>query len=93
MPNANPFSLCLAWPWALEDRCCFILLQVVLPKEATTVEQCYVELAKQVRDKLASLDPYFVKLADAMVTWIDCWQEHSKSSALANGPSKPGKAK
>ncbi len=24
---------------------------------------------------LGPIDPYFVKLADAMVAWIDCWQK------------------
>jgi len=48
-------------------------VQVTLPKEAVTVEQCYLELAKQVKDKLSGLDPYFSKLAEAMVTWIECW--------------------
>ena len=28
----------------------------------------------QVRVGLAHLDPYFVKLADGMVAWIECWQ-------------------
>ena len=74
--------------------CASFLVQVTLPKEATTVEQCYLELAKQVREKLSSLDPYFAKLADAMVTWIECWTElNSKAgSALANGAG-PSKAK
>ncbi|KAH9300148.1 hypothetical protein KI387_011731, partial [Taxus chinensis] len=39
---------------------------VKLPRDATTVEQCYLELAKQVKDKLSLIDPYFNKLADAM---------------------------
>lgn len=60
-------------------------LQVVLPKEAVTVEQCYLELAKQVKEKLSSLDPYFAKLADAMVTWIECWGEVN-GTPTANGP-------
>uniref|UniRef100_A0A7I4EKE1 UDP-arabinopyranose mutase n=2 Tax=Physcomitrium patens TaxID=3218 RepID=A0A7I4EKE1_PHYPA len=51
--------------------------QVVLPKEAVTVEQCYIELAKQVGEKLKGLDPYFTKLAEAMVTWIEAWSELS----------------
>lgn len=46
-----------------------------LPKECTTVQQCYVELSKHVKDKLGKIDPYFVKLADAMVTWIEAWDE------------------
>ncbi|WZZ91191.1 hypothetical protein YC2023_119770 [Brassica napus] len=41
----------------------------------TTVQQCYIELSKMVKEKLSSLDPYFDKLADAMVTWIEAWDE------------------
>ncbi|KAB5538439.1 hypothetical protein DKX38_015972 [Salix brachista] len=47
----------------------------VLPKECVTVQQCYIELAKQVKEKLGKIDPYFIKLADAMVTWIEAWDE------------------
>lgn len=32
-------------------------------------------MAKQVNEKLGKIDPYFVKLADAMVTWIEAWDE------------------
>lgn len=59
---------------------------VVLPKEATTVQKCYIELAKQVKEKLTKIDPYFDKLADAMVTWIEAWDELNPAGAsLANG--------
>ncbi|CAI5961894.1 unnamed protein product [Closterium sp. NIES-65] len=63
--------------------------QVKLSKEATTVEQCYLELAKQVKDKLSSLDPYFSKLGDAMVTWIEAWTElNAKAPASSVSPAK-----
>ncbi|KAH1200160.1 UDP-arabinopyranose mutase 1 [Glycine max] len=59
---------------------------VVLPKEATTVQKCYIELAKQVKEKLTKVDPYFDKLADAMVTWIEAWDELNPAGAsVANG--------
>ena len=29
----------------------------------------------QVGEKLNGIDPYFTKLAEAMVTWIDAWTE------------------
>jgi hypothetical protein len=29
----------------------------------------------QVKASLGPIDPYFTKLADAMVAWIDCWQK------------------
>nr|DAD42903.1 TPA_asm: hypothetical protein HUJ06_001133 [Nelumbo nucifera] len=57
-------------------------------KECTTVQMCYVELSKQVKAKLAELDPYFAKLADAMVTWIEAWDElipPAKAAQLPNG--------
>lgn len=57
---------------------------VKLPKECTTVQQCYLELAKQVKAKLSEVDPYFTKLADAMVTWIEAWDELNP-----NGPGAP----
>ncbi|KAF2597495.1 hypothetical protein F2Q68_00007371 [Brassica cretica] len=57
-----------------------------LSKEATTVQQCYIELSKMVKEKLSSLDPYFDKLADAMVTWIEAWDElNPPAAAAANG--------
>lgn len=37
--------------------------------------ECYLELADKVRTGLAHIDPYFQKLADAMVAWIYCWQK------------------
>ncbi|CAH2054472.1 unnamed protein product, partial [Thlaspi arvense] len=48
---------------------------VTLPKECTSVQQCYIEMAKLVREKLGKVDPYFIKLADGMVTWIEAWEE------------------
>lgn len=26
-------------------------------------------------EKLGKVDPYFIKLADGMVTWIEAWEE------------------
>jgi reversibly glycosylated polypeptide/UDP-arabinopyranose mutase len=64
----------------------------VLPKECVTVQQCYIELAKQVKEKLGKVDPYFIKLADAMVTWIEAWDglnsSEEKSSKQPNGTAK-----
>lgn len=63
-----------------------------LPKDCTTVQKCYIELSKQVKDKLSKVDPYFDKLADAMVTWIEAWDElNPPAGAAAKAPS--GKAK
>ncbi|TQD83302.1 hypothetical protein C1H46_031159 [Malus baccata] len=63
----------------------------VLPKDCTTVQACYIELSKQVKENLSKVDPYFDKLADAMVTWIEAWDElnpNGPGSKLANGKSK-----
>ncbi|KAA3475769.1 alpha-1,4-glucan-protein synthase [UDP-forming] 2-like [Gossypium australe] len=66
---------------------------VTLPKDCTSVQKCYIEIANQVKAKLGKVDDYFNKLADAMVTWIEAWDElnpsgASKSSDLPNGASK-----
>lgn len=53
---------------------------VSLPKECVTVQQCYLELAKLVKEKLSAIDPYFTTLADAMVTWIEAWDELNPSA-------------
>ncbi|KAG1368669.1 UDP-arabinopyranose mutase 1 [Cocos nucifera] len=63
----------------------------VLSKDCTTVQKCYIELSKQVREKLGKIDPYFNKLADAMVTWIEAWDELNHSGAAAEKPNGPAK--
>ncbi|MCD9640743.1 putative UDP-arabinopyranose mutase 1 [Datura stramonium] len=63
---------------------------VALPKDCTSVQKCYLELSKQVKAKLGKVDDYFNKLADAMITWIEAWDELNPSAAakLPNGSSK-----
>ncbi|KAL3748646.1 hypothetical protein ACJRO7_009821 [Eucalyptus globulus] len=55
---------------------------VVLPKDCTT----------QVKAKIGKVDEYFFKLADAMATWIEVWDEldpsETASAALPNGAAK-----
>ena len=67
--------------------------KVTLSKEAATVQQCYIEISKQVKEKLGKVDDYFNKLADAMVTWIEAWDELNpsagKSDAAAAVPNGP----
>ncbi|CAL9243023.1 unnamed protein product [Arabidopsis halleri] len=46
-----------------------------LSKESDTAAKCYMELSKMTKEKLTKVDPYFEKLADAMVTWIEAWEE------------------
>jgi reversibly glycosylated polypeptide/UDP-arabinopyranose mutase len=38
-------------------------------------------MSKQVKEKLGKIDPYFDKLADAMVTWIEAWDELNPAKA------------
>jgi hypothetical protein len=59
-----------------------LLLLLLLPcrlclcsKDSTTAVDCYIELAEKVRAGLSHIDPYFSKLADGMLAWIDCWQK------------------
>ncbi|KAE8710165.1 Alpha-1,4-glucan-protein synthase 1 [Hibiscus syriacus] len=44
---------------------------IVLPKVCTSVQKSYLALAGEVKSKLGELDPYFLKLGDAMATWIE----------------------
>ncbi|XP_074557205.1 UDP-arabinopyranose mutase 3-like [Curcuma longa] len=63
----------------------------VISKDSTTVQKCYIELSKQVREKLGKIDPYFDKLADGMATWIEAWDELNPpkvAAEVANGPAK-----
>ncbi|KAM1981558.1 hypothetical protein ACFX15_038038 [Malus domestica] len=58
--------------------------QIVLPKESKTVQDCCIELANKVNEKLGPLDPYFEKLGDAMVTWIEASNELNPPPQTAN---------
>jgi len=44
-------------------------------KDSTTALDCYVELADKVRTGLSHIDPYFQKLADGMLAWVECWKK------------------
>ncbi|CAL9030759.1 unnamed protein product [Prunus brigantina] len=48
---------------------------IALREECTSVQDCYIELANKVKERLGFIDPYFEKLGDAMVTWIEAWNE------------------
>lgn len=60
------------------------------------VFSCYEELAEQLRQGLGHLDPYFDRLADAMLAWIACWRQLNPAKeaaaegggAVANGNGK-----
>lgn len=67
---------------------------ITFPKECTTARKCYLELSKKVKARLVKLDPYFSTLADAMVTWIEAWDEFNRSGEVgsaaaeaSNGPA------
>ena len=70
-----------------QEECIPFFQNVTLSKDCTSVQKCYLELAKQVKDKLGGVDEYFIKLADAMVTWIEAWDELNGGApaAVANG--------
>ncbi|KAH8492827.1 hypothetical protein H0E87_022172 [Populus deltoides] len=62
------------------------ILPICCPsKRCTTLQQCYLELSKLVKEKLSPVDPYFNKLGDAMVTWIEAWD-------LLNSPAQEAAA-
>lgn len=44
-------------------------------KEADSSLKCMYELAELIRDNLKNLDPYFVKLADGMISWCESWKQ------------------
>ncbi|KAF8059966.1 hypothetical protein N665_1223s0024 [Sinapis alba] len=61
---------------------------VTLPKECDSVQQCYKELAVLVKDNLGKVDPYFIRLADGMVTWIEAWEElNAPEETETNAPN------
>ena len=35
------------------------------------MQKCYISLSQQVKEKLGKINPYFIKLAVAMVIWIE----------------------
>ncbi|KAE8706500.1 putative UDP-arabinopyranose mutase 2 [Hibiscus syriacus] len=45
-----------------------------LPQEATTAEDCVVEVANAVKEKLGSKDPVFARTAKAMLDWVKLWK-------------------
>ncbi|RDY01815.1 putative UDP-arabinopyranose mutase 5, partial [Mucuna pruriens] len=45
-----------------------------LSQSATTAEDCVVEMAKIVREKLGKVDPMFSQAAEAMEEWVKLWK-------------------
>jgi hypothetical protein len=69
---ANPWLLVLT---AAAAAVCPSTTFSVHSKDSTTAIDCYIELAEKVRAGLSHIDPYFQKLADGMLAWVDCWQK------------------
>lgn len=44
------------------------------PQECKEVCECYLFLAKEVKEKLSHLDDYFMKLGEGMEKWIQSWK-------------------
>ena len=61
---------------------------VQLSKTTTSVEEAYLELSDKVRKGLGHIDPYFSKLADGMVAWIEGWRMLNPPAAAAAAPAK-----
>ncbi|XP_017626501.1 probable UDP-arabinopyranose mutase 5 isoform X3 [Gossypium arboreum] len=57
---------------------------VRLPREATTVEECIVEVANAVKERLGSMDPVFARASKAMLDWIKLWQSVGSSSSRSS---------
>lgn len=45
-----------------------------LPRTAVTAEQCLMEIAGMVKERLGPLDPLFDRAANAMVEWVKLWK-------------------
>jgi len=61
----------------LLDRIAPFFQSLRLPGNAMTVEDCYLDIAKQVRSRLSSVDPVFLELAASMEAWIEAWKTFS----------------
>ncbi|GFH13231.1 uncharacterized protein HaLaN_09071, partial [Haematococcus lacustris] len=48
---------------------------LTLNKDTTDVCELYLEMAEKVRQGLGHIDPYFTKLADGMIAWIQGWRQ------------------
>lgn len=55
---------------------------VTLNKDTESVEDLYLELSEKVRKGLGHLDPYFIKLADGMITWVQAWRQINGSHQI-----------
>lgn len=56
---------------------------VSLSREAVSAEDCVVEMAAVVKERLGPLDPVFARAADAMVDWINLWKTVARTRSAA----------
>lgn len=55
---------------------------VKLPKEATTAAAAYAVLAAELRaSALPAVDPYFLRVAEGMETWLEVWKEFNNEGS------------
>ncbi|KAF8388529.1 hypothetical protein HHK36_027204 [Tetracentron sinense] len=54
------------------------------PLAAVTAEDCMLEIARTVKERLGKLDPVFTRSANAMVEWVRLWK------AVGSGSSSTG---
>ncbi|XP_077229265.1 alpha-1,4-glucan-protein synthase family protein [Tasmannia lanceolata] len=54
---------------------------VRLPRTAVTAEQCVLEMAGMVKQRLGPLDPVFERAANAMVEWVKLWKAIGSGSS------------
>lgn len=47
---------------------------VRLSKAAVTAEDCIIEMAAAVKERLSSVDPVFARASEAMVEWVKLWK-------------------
>lgn len=52
-----------------------------LSKTAVTAEDCVVEIAGEVKERLGKVDPIFARAAEAMLDWVRLWRSVGSSSS------------
>lgn len=54
---------------------------VRLSREAATAEDCVIEMAAAVKERLGPLDPVFARASEAMVEWVKLWKAVTNRSS------------
>lgn len=72
----------IMWQEAMVD----FFRRVELPREATTASQAYAALARELRrSDLPKIDPYFLRVAEGMETWLEVWEEFNPEEEREEG--------